>query len=305
LTRLITKTREWAEPVQVAAAWRKAGRLVRHRPYFFYSDAELFPCDDRGYRRPEPYRDITEKYAALAPDAKPIFCYGGSTTFGVYGSYGESYPAVVEALTGRPTFNMGLQSFDAYAAALSFIDHLRAGLIPATVVFLDGVNEGEGFAQAGDGANPAYRETFRQYRGFEDLVKNASLKYRLRTWLRRGAPEASGPSADPMRFVADHAEHYRKTQVLVTRLCGAYGIRPVFLLQPSVWDIWSGGSDPRHAYLKGLYARISEIAGPATVDISKKCPLSPEMFYDWAHLSAEGNRLLGRCVVEQGALDAD
>jgi hypothetical protein len=294
---MIEKQRPWADTVELDPRWKPNGRLARHRPYFFYEDDALAPCDNRGYRVPTGFASVEDKYAAA--NGTKVFCYGGSTTFGVYCAYDDAYPARLEAVTGHACFNMGLQTFDLYANLLGFVDHLRGGLVPDLAIFVDGVNENQGFVQAVADGSEDYAEEFRQYRGFRDLILNASLRHRLKTMFGRGqaAEGEAVAGGDPCRFAAEQAAFYMRSLDAVERIAGAYGVRTRFLLQPAVWNVWpAGANDPRFVYLQALYGEIAARAGGRVTDISAEVPLTPENFYDWAHLDAEGNAHLAATI---------
>ena len=298
IPRKIKKERAWGEDKTLDPRWKSNGRLARHRPYFFYENADLVPCDAQGYRVPSGYESISKKYAENI-DNQTVFCYGGSTTFGVYCSYIESYPHSLETITGKASFNMGLQTFDLYGSLLSFLDHLRDGLVPKTAIFLDGVNENQGFLQSVIENRENYVAEFRQYSGFRDIILNGSFKHRFRNFFTLANPDVT-EERDPCRFVREQALFYCRSQNIIVNIGKAYGVRTVFFLQPSVWDFWDDGSeDLRYTYLKSLYNQIMALTKDVVIDISTDVSLAPEYFYDWAHLSAEGNRQLAEMIAER------
>jgi hypothetical protein len=77
---------------------------------------------------------------ARALDAS-IWFIGGSTTLGVGVADVETIPAQLERLVGRPVVNLGVSNFAAAEENLLLGRHLRMGLRPASVIFLDGINE--------------------------------------------------------------------------------------------------------------------------------------------------------------------
>ena len=206
---------------------------------------------------------------------------------------------------------MGLQGFDLYGSMLSFMDHLRIGLVPDVAVFLDGTNESEGFSQAVENPDAEYRQRYRQYNGFRDLVLNASLKHRLRNKVNTlfkagGSTNGPGPidRKTYLRLVADHATAYAMTARTLRKICHAYDIQPLFFLQPVVWDVWQDVDDPHYVYLKALYGEITRNCGEFVRDISGDSLIEPEMFYDWAHVNVAGNRHLAACLIANGDFDA-
>lgn len=302
----IGKARPWGAAIHIDPRWKPNGTLARHRPYFFYENAELFPCDPSGFRVPPGHASVRARYAA--EQGKPsVFCYGGSTTFGVYCDAANTYPAQLEKHLGRPCYNLGLQSLDLYGNYLTFVDNLRDGLVPRTAIFLDGINENQGFLQAVSEDRTTYRQEFRQFSGFRDLVRNVSLRYRIKRLIDNHLSKqtiAANPDAAE-RFAADQAAYYLASMRAIQKIAAGFGINCVFLLQPSVWDIWGEAlDDPRYRYLKALYAHITDGAGGRVLDISKSVPLDLESFVDWAHLDANGNAVLGEYVASLEAVYA-
>tara|TARA_B100002052_G_C15880793_1_gene599133 strand:+ start:425 stop:1324 length:900 start_codon:yes stop_codon:yes gene_type:complete len=294
---VIQKKRPWSDSVSFDPRWKPNGRLARHRPYFFYEDDDLAPCDPQGFRVPTGHLSIAQKYQETKP-SEQVFCYGGSTTFGVYCSYDDAYPAQLERLINRPCFNMGLQTLDLYGSYLNFVDHLRVGLVPEVAVFLDGVNENQGFIQSVEDNSHDYAAEFRQYRGFRDLILNASIKHRfMRYFLNTASEKHNNKSSDPYRFVYEQAQHYHLSRRAIEKIACAFGFRVVFLLQPCVWDVWEDGADdPRYVYLKALYKEILRQPDHGITDISSEVSLVPECFYDWAHINSEGNAALAETI---------
>ena len=107
----IVKERPWGPSVEIDDGWKSPGVIARHRPYFYYRHDRLYPCDRMGFRIPPGFGSVIERHVVRPKSAPSVFCFGGSTTFGVYHPYEESYPARLGAATGLPTFNVGLQGF--------------------------------------------------------------------------------------------------------------------------------------------------------------------------------------------------
>lgn len=300
--------RDWAGPCTVEDEWKNAGFLARHRPYIYYNDEKVFPTDDHGFRIPSGHASVRAQYEA-APAGRRVACLGGSTTFGTYLPCDEAYPAQLGALSGAVSLNFGLQAMDLYGSYLAFADLLREGLVPDVAVFVDGANEVGTYRQfiRGD-AEPSAE--FCQYRAFLDFISAANLKHRLRTLVpyvlsRIGARQsvavkAADESALP-RFAAAQVTHYLTSKRAIEKLAGAYGVRTLFLLQPSIWHYWDNHDDTRFRYIDMVYGGIRDQDGDV-VDISADCRLVPEMFFDTFHLTGEGYGRLAERIAEVGSL---
>ena len=141
--------RKWSSPFVIGKEWNIESELAKHRIYEIWRNKKSFPCDDYGLRKPISYSRIEEKYKKNI-DKKKIFCFGGSTTFGWYMPYESSYPHHLEIITGNNvvTFNVGICGSDISQNVYLLLDLLRIGLVPDQVIFLDGINEKQGFIQS-------------------------------------------------------------------------------------------------------------------------------------------------------------
>ena len=63
------------------------------------------------------------------------------------------------------------------------------------------------------------------------------------------------------------------------------------------WD--DGSENPHYALLRSLYNKIMALTKDVVIDISTDVSLARECFYDWAHLSAGGNRQLAEMITER------
>ena len=79
-------------------------------------------------------------------------------------------------IAGKVSLNMGLQISDLYGKLLSFLHHLRDGLVSKTAILLVGVNENQGFLQSAIKNRENYVAEFRQYDGFRDIILIGSIK---------------------------------------------------------------------------------------------------------------------------------
>jgi len=295
------KTRDWGAAVEINSSWKQPGRIMPLRPSFYYHENSLFPCDTMGFRIPTGFKNVKDKYAQCEGTPK-VFCFGGSTTFGIYGSYDQSYPAQLEKIYGSPIFNLGLQELDIHANIYTLIDALYQGLRPDVAVFYDGVNEKNGFKQAMSGRK-SYRMEHVQYQGFVDMNKAASLRYRLTSFMKNFVkPKDEGSLERPdtktiETFANEQSKSYLNSKNFIRELGQRFNFKTLFLLQPTIYDFWGRENDLRASYLQSLYNTILE-QDPNIIDMRSVCSLEPNMFYDMCHLSPEGNASLAKAVHE-------
>jgi hypothetical protein len=289
--------RAWAEPVEVPDGWDAAFRLARYPLSVYWSDSQLFPCDKHGFRIPPGVASVREQHERTE-GRRRVFCIGGSTTFGWLCPYEDSFPARLERLLdGAAVFNLGLLGLDSKAALHLFVDLLRWGLVPDVAVFLDGINEKQGWLQAIETDRQGLEEVDRHYEYFRRRMEQAPAR---RLSLRRGSVdddvipprliEAAGGERGYLRLVPAQRDAYLGARAAIERIAAAWGIETRFFLQPTVWDVWKGEAEPRYEYLKALYRSILA-HGEGVVDLSH-ASLEPVMFLDWQHLDGAGNEVV-------------
>lgn len=86
-------------------------------------------------------RSNGQGHRGLAALDGAIWFLGGSTTFGEGIADSETIPAQLERLIGRPVINLGVPAFATAHENLLLNQYLRQGYRPASVLFLDGINE--------------------------------------------------------------------------------------------------------------------------------------------------------------------
>ena len=116
---------------------------IRDR-YLYWTDDE-FPCDKYGFRLPNSKIEFEERYSK--DKKKKLFCFGGSTTWGQFCKYEDTYPYNLEKLLGDEfsVYNFGGCDSDARTQIYILIDLLRKNFLPDHVLFLDGINEKAGW----------------------------------------------------------------------------------------------------------------------------------------------------------------
>lgn len=293
--------RTWAEDVEVPDAWSAPGKLAKHRIYLYWSHPEHFPCDARGFRIPAGFASFEEKYRK-SERRQRIFCFGGSTTFGWYCAYTDSYPHHLESLLeDAAVFNCGLGGSDLRGALDLLVDLLRGGFVPDLAIFLDGVNEKQGWLQAVMGQE-RYEEMFYLYPYFREQIERRGIGRWLarcgerfrRGWERRTAGRESRP--DPLRFVQDQGDSYLRTCTAIRTLAPAWPVDVRLYLQPTLWDVLAPERSLRYEYMKAVYRHITVGSEGLVKDLSVGTRLEPGMFIDWQHCTGPGNRVLAEDI---------
>lgn len=298
--------RQWGPDVDISEDWSVPFSIAKGGAYMYWTHPILYPCDKSGFRIPPGHSSFEEKYLR-AEGLKKIFCIGGSTTFGLFNSYEDSYPRQLERLHENvAVFNFGLCGMDATGSMHVLLDLLRSGYLPDLVIFLDGINEKQGWMQASEGRE-TYEEISWKYRCFHEVVYNDNVPMTL-SWKKKElfsglqdelampcAPEVKMARNDPLKFVGDQAGAYTKTKLTTQALANAWGFETLFFLEPTVWDVWGGEHDLHFDYIKLLYNNVMGRNEDVT-DLSKATTLKPEHFIEWKHLDAQGNARLASAI---------
>ena len=92
-----------ADDIEVADYWTEPQQLAKNRVYMCFFDPDYIKSDENGFRIPLSFNSLNEKYLK-SQEKKKIFCFGGSTTFGSYCKYHESYPNHLESFSNDNGF---------------------------------------------------------------------------------------------------------------------------------------------------------------------------------------------------------
>jgi hypothetical protein len=299
--------RKWVDDIEIPEVWNVPFRIAKHNVYMYWTHPVLYPCDQMGFRVPNGFESFEEKYS-WSKGAKRIFCFGGSTTFGLFDTYENSYPHQLECSSKNvAVFNFGLCGLDSTGSMHVLLDLLRLGYVPDLAIFLDGINEKQGWIQASEG-RPEYEEVSWQYRCFYEAIYKHNVPMTLR-WQRnetklekwktkldvfRG-PKIAKPTQDLLRFVEPQCDCYTRTSKAIQNIASAWGFETKFFLEPTVWDVWKGTHDLHFDYIKALYTNVVA-KNSHVVDLSKQTRLTPGDFIEWKHLNAHGHMELAKAV---------
>jgi hypothetical protein len=303
--------RKWSDVYTVPDYWDSGSILAKHRIYSIWNDEVNYPCDAYGVRVPKGYSSINEKFRDASK--KKVFVFGGSTTFGWYLDYEQTIPYHLEnASPSASFFNFGVPGSDITQSLYMLQDLLRINLVPNHVLFIDGINEKQGYIQALSGA-PKYENRSNSF----DLINGRfqtskqtfidSICSRILGKVQKLDRLASASSENALRFVKSQSEVYRLSRAFAYRLAKCYGFSTTFVLQPVVWDILANDYNYDHeemrrwSYLRALYADIILNDANNVVDLrpQSKNVLTPEMFIDWQHVNGDGNIALAHIINSQ------
>lgn len=290
------------------ADWNVPFKIAKRTAHLYWAHAKLYPCDSMGFRIPSGFASFAEKYSQTG-DRKRIFCLGGSNTFGLVDSYEQTYPSCLESCLDQvAVFNLGLFGVDSHGFMIILLDLLRLGYVPDIAIFLDGINEKQGWLQALEGSS-CYEEISWQYRLLQRVLhdgdipmtlqwrKNNGVRARLRKLLHEGFDHRKHQVSDPTRFAVAQANSYFKTNRAITALAQTWGIETKFFLEPTAWDCAGEPKNSYHRYFKTLYREIVEQNG-SVIDLSQGHSLSGEDFIEWKHLNANGVLKLARAIAK-------
>lgn len=200
-------------------------------------EGEFVNVDPRGFRR-------IKDQGPWPPDAANynVFMFGGSTTFGYGVQDRDTVPSQLqEILREQPgherrvcVYNWGRGGYYSSQERALFEVLLLQGHIPDAAVFMDGLNDFGSF-----GRERHYAETFRSlmasYTGDQfvsgDLVASLPLVKLLTDSQGATAEDLAGADAEDAtsEFVV---ARYLGNKKMLTALCAAYDIDPLFVWQP-------------------------------------------------------------------------
>lgn len=291
--------RSWALPYDVDDAWGKRGFLARHFPYIYFSDDAIIPTDSQGFRKPIDAETVSEGFHSIEAKSRYI-CLGGSTTFGWYVDINDAYPSILEThLNDCSVFNFGLGAFNLNSAVHVLVELLRHEIVPTKVIFLDGVNEKQGYRQAHNGYEK-FQEEYHDWSLFSKLFDDLSddMFRRARRYFEqlKSRPLELPSDEKIISFAHDQARSYIQSYKFIIKLADAYNFQPHFFLQPSLLDILPGVAPLRQKYIKEVYRCITLDESVVSVDLSVEMELESSWFIDWQHIDRHGNEALAKAI---------
>jgi hypothetical protein len=326
----------------IAAIAREQMSLVQAEPEYWKEHDKAKQAHWRSYVyfRREPYKGLAIQIDAngfrstIAQDqlqqrtrdsaiAQSLWVFGASTVWGTGVRDADTLPSRlnVAAKGDLRALNFGESGYVAMQSALSFQRALSCGATPNVAVFIDGVNDvysglqhdraglpqNESNRIAEFNASQSPKSTFQallaQLEGVQSLRKRLKL-----------SPAKIMKSA---QLDADIAEHYLRTVAQTRAIANAYGVRPIFIWQPSIFSKKHlsveeqsivANSELRHQQLQlkstqALKARVQELE---LVDVFVLDDLfdsyQESIYYDFSHTTKVGNDILARWIWEKISL---
>lgn len=251
---------------------------------------------------------------------KKIFCFGGSTTWGVGARDNFTIPSLLSKKLnqGAPRYlvtNYGEKGYCLTQEIVYLMLLLKQGRIPDYVIFYDGINEvmvGYKNKKAGSifGADYMRRKLYHQ-----DTVGEHLTQIWRRSGLYRGTKELKDLVKSPFktdqpltpednqtleRLADDIVADYLRNLELVRHLARAYGFHYLFIWQPALCTnqaltaeekqlaAWTNKKMVRLYDL--VYARMARVQRPHFFNIANMFDRKKNtLYFSWAHITEEGN----------------
>ncbi|MFW6123024.1 MAG: SGNH/GDSL hydrolase family protein [Thermodesulfobacteriota bacterium] len=251
---------------------------------------------------------------------KKIFCFGGSTTWGVGARDDFTIPSLLSKKLnqGAPHYlvtNYGEKGYCLTQEIVYLTLLLKQGRVPDYVIFYDGINEvmvGYKNKKAGSifGVDYMRRRLYHQ-----DTVAEHLTQIWRRSGLYRGTKELKDLVKAPFktdqpltpednqtleRLADDIVADYLRNMELVHHLARAYGFQYLFIWQPALCTnqaltaeekqlaAWSNKRMVRLYEL--VYARMARVQRPRFYNIATMFDRKKNtLYFSWAHITEEGN----------------
>jgi lysophospholipase L1-like esterase len=292
-----------------------------------------------GWRRPEFHgkyinlskegiRSTWNPKVAREQKVKKVFCFGGSTTWGVGARDDFTVPSLLSKRLnqGRPAFqvtNFGEKGYTSTQELIYLVLLLKQKNIPDYVIFYDGVNEVMVGAMNGKPGLVFNFEGMRdQFEGKDKKSgRNKIWQEIKRLKLYRAFADlqglvASGKIAEPNknqypvknkqempRLAEDIMMDYLKNIEVIRHLGQAYGFQCLFVWQPALLttrsltaeekrlDAWN--NQDMVAMYRLVYDKMRATSAPNFYNLSTMFDAKEKtIFFSWAHITEEGNALV-------------
>lgn len=256
--------------------------------------------DEHGIRsNGKTRRDVTAMQDA-------IWFFGGSTALGYGVADRETIPAQLEEITGRPVINLGVRGNAAAMETRLMTHYLRIGYRPATVIFLDGINESCEAELFEHEISVLVDRTQHDY----DWQFGRPVAYawaRITNKLRRLIGRADPPDRLELTCAAEGRETplqviHERTLAERDALCRLYAVACRTMVQPFA-GVHVRNDDPAFpagdaTYLRELWAHLEGNwrAARATFVTAALEGRDDHAFVDSAHYNAAASRLIAAAI---------
>ena len=247
---------------------------------------------------------------SIAEIQNGVWFLGGSSAFGYGVTDGETIPAQLEKLMGRPVINFGAAMFFSAQENLLLVQYLRSGYRPAMAIFFDGVNEScdldeyqEEMARIFDSTQQGYEWSPGEF-AKPVIYAFGKLGDKLR--------KLTGTSVKKSERHELTCEAYGKRQELRTvharilaereSLCRMYAIECVTIVQPFVHvhgrhedvnipDSERSAMREKFRHLEPNWRNAGAVFVTDALDLHER-----HAYIDEAHYSAAASRLIARAI---------
>ncbi len=262
---------------------------------------------------------------------KKVFCFGGSTTWGVGARDDFTLPSLLaQKLNQGPTRyvveNYGEKGFSLTQEVINLVLLLKQGHLPDYAIFYDGINEvmvGTKNGEPGSifGADIIRRQLFRRdketaWRKIANELQRTKISQAFLdlSRLTQSRQDQEGvitlqEETDMNRLAEAIVADYLRNVEVVKRLAQAYGFKPLFIWQPS--PCAAKGLTPEEKAMIAaweekkmikMYQMVYDKMKPVQLDhfynIADMFDNKQEsVFISWAHLTEKGNDLVAEKLV--------
>jgi hypothetical protein len=315
--------RSWGSPVKVENYWHNPLELLKSQAILGHSSREV-PSDFLGFRIDTGLSlESKPKYLIKNSQLIEVACFGGSTTFGYYSNYKDSWPSLLNTIFSNANVrNFGLVKGDLWQSLRSLCDLLRHGYRPDICIFFDGVNQYSGMLQWESGwsdykpVSPQYWNLKSIYDGYHGnsiaryitkhkrLIANLQVNIsklipsKIKTRIKLHKPNLVQKQNQQIeKFIKEEALLYSQTKEVIVNLLNSFGcMKSIFILQPTVYNLINLPLNPKHDYLMKLYDEICK-HDTSVINLATKLEgLDPTHFIDWVHTDSSGNLALAQQI---------
>lgn len=243
--------------------------------------------------------------------------FGGSTTFSVLTSQENTIPNLLSNLiSGRQVLNFGVGGYSTGAEIMTFVEALRAYPKMKSAIFYDGVNElGRPLERVGGMYNNSYELIGSPYvtgeinaisRSIPGISIADSNIYYIYKRILPILNKNEDPSKKDERLISIKHRYFENVRVL-SGICSEYEVECIFVWQPSIFTTSKNSLTVRenqilnetpmkeYTELTAMIFQDKRSKHFNIINLSNalnKKPPTEQYFYDWCHLSREGNKLI-------------